>query len=142
MRSGDEGAVSYPGWHVVSAGFFGVMLGYSVLIPYTFGLFLKPLSAAFGWHRDSISIAFGCVAITIALCSPVVGRLLDRYGPRRTILSCIVIFSLAFASLALLTSNIRHLYLVFVVLGLAGNGTTQLAYSRTVATWFTARRGL
>jgi MFS family permease len=137
-----ESDLLYPGWGVVTAAFFGVMLGYSVLIPYTFGLFLKPLSAAFGWRRDQISIAFGCVAITVALCAPVVGRLLDRFGPRQTILPCTTAFSLAFASLSLLTPTLAHFYLIFILLGLAGNGTTQLAYSRAVSTWFLNRRGM
>jgi MFS family permease len=142
MRSGDEGALGYSGWRVVSAGFMGVMLGYSVLIPYTFGIFLKPLARSFGWRRDSISIALSCVAITIAFCAPLIGRLLDSFGPRRIILPCIVLFSLAFVSLALLTPNIWQMYATFVVLGLVGNGTTPLAYSGTVATWFYARRGV
>jgi MFS family permease len=120
----------------------GVMLGYSVLIPYTFGIFLKPLASSFGWRRDTISIAFSCVAITIALCAPLMGRLLDTFGPRRTILPCIVLFSLAFASLALLTPNIWQMYAIFVFLGVVGNGTTPLAYSGTVATWFYSRRGV
>jgi MFS family permease len=132
----------YQGWGVVVAAFFGVMVGYSVLVPYTFGLFLKPLSAAFGWRRDQISVAFGCVAVTVALCSPLIGRLLDRYGPRRTILPCIVVFGLGFASLSLLTPSLLHFYLVFIFVGLAGNGTTQLAYSRAASTWFFERRGL
>jgi MFS family permease len=118
------------------------MIGYSVLIPYTFSLFIKPLSADFGWKRDQISVAFGCVAVTIAVCSPLIGQLLDTFGPRRTILPCLVIFGLGFASLSLLTSSLLHLYLTFILLGLAGNGTTQLAYSRAVSTWFFARRGM
>jgi MFS family permease len=142
MRSGDEGAIGYHGWRVVSAGFMGVMLGYSVLIPYTFGIFLKPLASSFGWRRDSISIALSCVAITIAICAPLLGRLLDSFGPRRTILPCIVLFSMAFASLALLTPNIWQMYATFVILGLVGNGTTPLAYSGTVASWFYTRRGV
>ncbi len=135
-------AARYGGWGVVAAAFFGVMVGYSVLIPYTFGLFLKPLSAAFGWRRDQISVAFGCVAVTVALCSPLIGRLLDRYGPRRTILPCIAAFGLGFASLSLLTPSLPHFYLTFIFLGLAGNGTTQLAYSRAVSTWFFKHRGM
>jgi MFS family permease len=142
MRSIDEGALGYPGWRVVSAGFMGVMLGYSVLIPYTFGIFLKSLSSSFGWRRDSVSVALSCVAITIAICAPLTGRLLDSYGPRRILLPCIILFSAAFASLALLTPNIWQMYATFVILGLIGNGTTPLAYSGTVATWFDARRGL
>ena len=136
-----ESDFRYPGWRIVLASFFGVMVGYSVLIPYTFGLFLKPLSAAFGWRRDQISVAFGCVAVTVAVCSPIVGRLLDRFGPRRTILPCLVAFGLWFASLSFLTPRLMHFYLVFIFLGLAGNGTTQLAYSRAVSTWFFERRG-
>jgi MFS family permease len=132
----------HEGWGVVAAAFFGVMIGYSVLIPYTFGLFLKPLSITFGWRRDRISIAFGCAAVTAAVCSPLIGRLLDRYGPKRIILPCIAVFSLGFASLSLLTSSLTHFYLVFILLGLAGNGTTQLAYSRAVSTWFFQKRGM
>jgi MFS family permease len=138
----DASNARYAGWGVVAAAFFGVMVGYSVLIPYTFGLFLKPLGTAFGWRRDQISVAFGCVAVTVALCSPLVGRLLDRYGPRRTILPCIAAFGLGFASLSLLTPSLTHFYLVFIVLGLSGNGTTQLAYSRAVSTWFFEHRGM
>jgi MFS family permease len=132
----------HEGWGVVAAAFFGVMIGYSVLIPYTFGLFLKPLSVTFGWRRDQISVAFGCAAVTAALCSPLIGRLLDRYGPKRIILPCIAVFGLGFASLSFLTPSLTYFYLVFILLGLAGNGTTQLAYSRAVSTWFFQQRGL
>jgi MFS family permease len=144
LRSGvrHSAKACHEGWGVVAAAFFGVMIGYSVLIPYTFGLFLKPLSSSFGWRRDQISVAFGCVAATAALCSPIIGRLLDRYGPKRIILPCIVVFGLGFASLSLLTPSLTHFYLAFILLGLAGNGTTQLAYSRAVSTWFFKRRGL
>lgn len=137
-----ESSLRYPGWRVVAAAFFGVIVGYSVLIPYTFSLFIKPLSAEFGWRRDQISVAFGCVAITVALCSPLIGRLIDMFGPKRTIAPCLVIFGLGFASLSLLTSSLLRFYLTFILLGLAGNGTTQLAYSRAVSTWFFARRGM
>src|SRR5450432_2225596 len=118
------------------------MVGYSVLIPYTFSLFLKPLSASFGWRRDQIASAFACVAITVALSSPLIGRFLDKYGPRRTILPCLATFGLGFASLSLMTPSLPRFYVTFALLGLAGNGTTQLAYSRAVTTWFFARRGM
>jgi predicted MFS family arabinose efflux permease len=49
---------------------------------------------------------------------------------------------LAFASLSLLTPSLAHLYATFVVIGVVGNGTTQMGYSRAVSTWFDHRRGL
>jgi MFS family permease len=137
-----ETDASYSGWPVVASAVLGVMVGYAVLVPYTFSLFLKPLSASFGWRRDQVAIAFACVAVTVAICAPVTGWLLDRFGPRRTILPCTVLFGGAFASLSLLTPNLTRFYLTFVLLGLAANGTTQLAYSRAVSSWFFARRGM
>jgi MFS family permease len=137
-----ESSIFYAGWRVVGASFLGVMTGYSVLVPYTFSLFMKPLGATFNWKRDQISIAFGCAALMVAFCAPVIGHILDRYGPKRTIVPCTILFGVAFASLSLSTSSLIRFYLTFLFLGLAGAGTTQLAYSRAVSTWFTAHRGL
>jgi MFS family permease len=136
-----EAALSYPGWRVVVSAAFGVMVGYSVLLPYTFSLFLKPLSSSFGWHRDDVSLAFGCAAITVAITAALAGFMLDRLGPRRVVIPSILVFGLAFASLCFLRSSLLQLYITFVVLGLVANGTTQLAYARTVTSWFTQRRG-
>jgi MFS family permease len=137
-----ENRLSYPGWRVVLAAFFGVMVSFAALVPYTFSLFLAPLHHAFGWKREGISMAFGITAMTIAICSPGIGHLLDRFPPRRIILPAIVIFSLGLASLSLLTSRLIHFYAVYLLLGVVGNATAQLAYSRTVSTWFSSKRGL
>jgi MFS family permease len=137
-----ESRLSYPGWRVVLAAFFGVMVSFAALVPYTFSLFLAPLHEAFGWKREGISMAFGITAMTVAVCSPGIGHLLDRFPPRRIILPAIVIFSLGLASLSLLTSRLIHFYAVYLLLGVVGNATAQLAYSRTVSTWFSSKRGL
>lgn len=137
-----ESRLSYPGWKIVLAGFFGVMVSFAAVVPYTFGLFLKPLSLEFGWHREAVSAGFSIAALTVAAASPGLGFLLDRFGPRRIILPCIAIFSLGYASLALLTPHLMHFYAAFFVIGLVGNGTAYLGYSRAISTWFHRRRGL
>jgi MFS family permease len=137
-----ESRLSYPGWKIVLAGFFGVMVSFAAIVPYTFGLFLKPLAADFGWHREAISAGFSIAALTVAAASPALGFLLDRFGPRRIILPCILIFASAYASLALLTPHLLHFYLAFFIIGLVGNGTAYLGYSRAISTWFDRRRGL
>jgi MFS family permease len=136
------GMLANPGWRVVLAAFFGVMVSFGSLLVFTFGTFLKPLSAEFGWSRQAISGAFGAAAMTVAVCSPALGHLLDRYGPRRIIIPCMAVFGIAVASLGLLTPSLFHFYATFVVLGIVGNGTTQMGYSRAVSTWFDERRGL
>ena len=136
-----EGNLRYEGWRVAGASAAGVFVSFASLLVYTFGIFLKPWAEEFSWSRESISAAFGIAAMTVAVCSPPLGYLLDRVSPARVIVPCVCIFGLAFASLSLLTSSIWHLYAVFFVLGIVGNGTAQMAYSRAVASWFDARRG-
>jgi MFS family permease len=136
-----ESSLTYPGWKIVLAGFFGVMVSFAAVVPYTFGLFIKPLSVTFGWHREAISAGFSVAALTLAAASPGLGFLLDRYKPRRIILPCLVVFSAAYASLAWLTPHLLHFYLTFFVIGMVGNGTAYIGYSRAISTWFNRRRG-
>jgi predicted MFS family arabinose efflux permease len=138
----EESSIYYTGWHVAAAAFVGVMVSFAPIVPYTFSLFLNPLHAAFGWQREAISGTFALAAITVAVVSPGIGVLLDRFPPRRIILPSIVIFALALASLSRLGPSIQRFYLTYFVLGLVANGTAQFAYTRTILTWFKSRRGL
>ena len=137
----DESKLSYAGWGVAAAAFVGVMTSFAPIVPYTFSLFLNPLHAAFGWRREAMTGTFALAAITVALVSPFIGMLLDRFPPRRIILPSIVVFAVALASLSRLGPNIRQFYVTFFVLGLVANGTAQFAYTRTMLTWFRKHRG-
>ena len=138
----EESSIRYTGWHVAAAAFIGVMVSFAPIVPYTFSLFLNPLHAAFGWQREAISGTFAVAAITVAVVSPGIGVLLDRFPPRRIILPSIVIFALALASLSRLGPSIQRFYLTYFIFGLVANGTAQFAYTRTILTWFNRRRGL
>lgn len=137
-----ENSLRYPGWRVLVAAFTGVMVSFAPIVPYTFSLFLDPLHQAFGWKREAMGGAFALAAITVALVSPLIGLLIDRFPPRRTILPAIFIFAIALASLSRLTPNIFQFYLTFFIIGLVANATAQFAYTRTVLTWFSSHRGL
>jgi MFS family permease len=107
----EETSTRYEGWLVAVASGVGVFVSFASLLVYTFGIFLKPLTEEFAWSRESVSAAFGIAAMTVAVCSPLLGYLLDRYSPRKTIVPCLTIFGCAFASLALLTPHLprpRH----------------------------------
>ena len=138
----NEGSWRYRGWRVVGASAGCVFFSFASLLVYTFGIFLKPVALEFHWPREAVSGAFGLAALGVAACSPFIGALLDRTPARRVIIPCFLVFGCAFASLALLTPHIWHLYAVFILLGIVGNGTAQLAYSRALSTWFTERRGV
>ncbi len=126
---------------VLATACCGVFVSFASIVVYTFGIFLKPVAEAFGWSRGQISLAFTFAALSVAGCSPLIGRLLDRYPARRIVLPCTVIYGVAFLSLAFLTSHISHFFCVFVILGMVGNGTTQLGYARVMSAWFDRERG-
>jgi predicted MFS family arabinose efflux permease len=141
-RFDDERSPHYEGWRVAIASSVGVFVSFASLLVYTFGIFLKPLAEEFGWSRAAVSAAFGIAAMTVAVCSPPLGYLLDRVSPRRILVPCMAVFGCAFASLALLTPHLWHLYAIFFIIGIVANGTAQMAYTRAVSSWFVKRRGM
>jgi MFS family permease len=117
------------------------MAGFGSLFVYTFSVFVKPLATEFGWSREAISGGFAIAAVTLGLVSPLLGRWIDRIGPRRIILPCMSIYICGIVSLALLHSSVWQFYVTCFLLGLVGNGAAHLAYSRSISSWFQRRLG-
>lgn len=136
-----ESSFFYYGWRVVLAACFGVMGGFGSLFVYTFTVFVKPLNSQFGWNREAISIGFAIAAMTVGLSSPLIGRLLDRFGPRRIILPSMTVFGCGVASLASLQPGIWQFYATCFLIGIVGNGAAHLAFARSISTWFQKRLG-
>ena len=118
------------------------MAGFGSLFVYTFSVFVKPLAAEFGWSREAISSGFAIAAVTLGFISPLLGRWIDRFGPRRIILTCMTVYGCAIASLSLLHAGLAQFYVTCFVLGVVGNGAAHLAYSRSISTWFHRRLGM
>ncbi len=68
----------YPGWQVTIAAAPASMAGFGSIPIYSFSIMLKPLGLEFGWARETIATAFACASLTLGICSPGVGFLLDR----------------------------------------------------------------
>src|SRR5215212_11465414 len=68
------------GWVVVGAVFCILALAY--VIWYSFALFLVALVHEFGWARAEVAGAFSLFVMMHAICSPLAGRLVDRFGSR------------------------------------------------------------
>jgi MFS family permease len=119
----------------------GVLVGFATVFIYSFSLMVKPLQQEFGWNREQIARAFSVAAISVAICSPFMGKLFDRFEPRRLIASCMAAFGLGLGSLAWLTPHLAQFYVNAIFIGIAGSGTYQLGYARVVASWFERRLG-
>jgi MFS family permease len=129
-------------WLVVGVSSIGLFLHFGSLLVNSFGVFLTTLCDQFNWSRTQVSFAFTLATLTAMLTMPLTGWLTDRFGARHPILICTTLFGLLFASLALLTSHLWHLYGVFLLLGLVGPGTSAVPHASLITRWFTNRRGL
>ena len=134
-----ESSIRYEGWRVAAASAAGVF--FAAVVVYGFGVLLKPLTVEFSWSRETTAAAYSCYALASALAAPLIGRLLDRYGPTRVAVPCIVLCGAGIAQLSTLSGSRLQLYGIFTALGIAATGTSPLAYSRAVASWFDRRRG-
>lgn len=110
--------------------------------PYqSFSVFLRPVTEDLGWSREAAAASFGTMALLAAAAAAPVGRLLDRYGVRRIVLPSLTALGVAVASMSMLTPSLTHFYLVSAAVGLATVGTSPVAYSRAIFSWFDVRRG-
>ena len=106
------------------------------------GVLILPLQREFGWDTASISSALAIRLVLFGLMGPFAAALMNRYGPRRIVLSALaLIASGLLASLAM--SQLWQLILLWGVVVGIGTGLTALVLGATVATrWFSHRRGL
>jgi len=105
-------------------------------------IFIKPLAAEFGWGRTQVSAAVSVSTLLLAVCSPMIGPMLDKYGPRRVILVATVLFSAAVASMATLNGNYLMYLAIAALIGIAGTGSNTFAYLSILPNWFDKRYGL
>lgn len=130
----------YPGWWVHAGLFFcaAVVIGSSA---YTFGLFVVPVTEELSISRANINNGYIALLLGVALVSPFVGRLLDRFSARMVILSGAITYAAGLACLTLTKSPLLMLIimLVLVAYGYAACGT--LSVNTVIVRWFKRRRG-
>lgn len=125
------------GWLIVGTsallmgGFWGSMG--------SFGIFLKPLIAEFGWTRAMTSGAMSTVQIIYGLVAVIMGRLTDKYGARVILASGAIAGGLGYLLMSRLHS-IWQLYIFFgIFIGIC-LGTSWAPLNATVSKWFVKRR--
>jgi MFS family permease len=130
------------GWWIALACGLGLGSGIATLVASTFGVYLAPLRAQFGWSAGDAFLATFVVTGVSALFAPIVGGVVDRFGARRVILSSFVATVLVLGSFGLMNGSLAGFYLRYALLGAVGLGTTHVAFARIISLWFDRRRGL
>ncbi|WP_322062088.1 MFS transporter [Paraburkholderia sp. J63] len=101
-----------------------------------------PIAASLGTGRAVASSCMALSSLGLAVSSPLVGRLMDRYGALRVIRVSIVLFVLCLLSLSIGPIVPQALAAKIFLLGLLGVGTSPVGYLPVLAHSFERRLGL
>ena len=128
------------GWLIVVVTFVTMAIGVNART--AFSLFFPPIISEFGWDRGVTAGAFSFGFVVSGAVSPLIGRMMDRFGPRGVMELGVALMGGGLL-LAPLTTQPWHLYLTIGVM--VGAGSVCLGYSGQslfLPNWFIRRRGL
>ena len=128
------------GWVIVAVAFVTMAIGVNART--AFSLLLPPIVDEFGWERGATAGAFSFGFILAAVLSPLLGRWMDRAGPRIVIEAGIACLATGLIAAAYISTP----WQLYSTLGLlVGAGAVCLSYTGQAVylpNWFVRRRGL
>lgn len=127
------------GWRMVAASCALRVLG-AGLHSFGFTVFFLPLSQDLNLNRTSTSLAFSLARAEGAIEGPIVGHLLDRYGPKPIMLAAALLMGVGYLLLSQVNSYISFLIVYLGVISLAHAGGFMHAPMALINTWFIRQR--
>ena len=127
------------GWRLPFVAALGYGLGN--VFGHSFGVYVAPLEAEFGWSRGEISSAFTVISLVLAAFLPFIGRLIDRYGPRRIAIPGAIFYCCALAALSLTGPSLWSWWALWALVGLAGVTVQAPVWTAAVSSRFHRTRG-
>lgn len=138
VQQSDQSGFFY-GWIIVAVAGLGIFAsgpGQS----HTFSVFVEPISRDLDVSKATLATAYGLATLVAAFLLPRMGRLVDRFGPRRmlaVIVVCLGLACLFFGAAA----NFIWLSIGFAFLRFFGQGSLMLGCANLVSQWFSRNRG-
>lgn len=128
------------GWWIVLSG--GLVQGYASAVFFRgFQAFFDPIVATFGWSRAATAAAVSIQRLENGALSPIVGTLIDRFGPRPVMSVGVAVTGGAFILMSR-SSTLWEFYLSTVLLAMGLSFGTFVVLVATVGNWFIRRRAL
>jgi len=113
-------------------------VGIGIYVAY--GVFFNPIMAEFGWSRAVLSGASSIAMFIMGLFGILVGRLNDRFGPRKLMTGTAVLMG-AGLMLTAQTTTVWQLFFFYGVIFGMGTSSVDVIALTTVARWFPLKRG-
>src|SRR3954462_6696126 len=133
-----RGKIFY-GWWMVAAG-TGLQFLQSALLMQSFGAYMAVLRDDRGWSKTALSGAAALQQMEAAILGPVLGWIIDRFGPPSLIRSGVVIFGIGFMLLSQVES-LLGCYGAFVVMAVGSSFCGFFPINVALIHWFSRWRG-
>jgi len=125
-------------WWIVAAG-SSMQFLQSALLLYAFGAYVAVLRDDFGWSKTALAGASTLHQLEAALLGPVLGWVLDRFGPRDVIRTGVFVLGAGFILLGFVESLLSF-YGAFVVIALGTSLCGFFPLNVALIHWFERKR--
>ena len=126
------------GWKMVGAA-TGLQFLQAGLMTQAFGGYVALLSEERGWSKTSLAGAAALQQMEVALLGPVLGWLLDRFGPRLFVRAGVVLFGLGLMALSRI-DTLPAFYACFVLIALGTGFCGFFPLNVAIIHWFERSR--
>jgi nitrate/nitrite transporter NarK len=127
-------------WLVLLGCFIGMALSTPAILMQPLGLFLKSMTAEFGWSRTTFSSVVAMASLSNIIILPIAGYLVDRFGPRKIIAVGVVFGCGSYAAISQANSYATLIALIMIAVA-AGNLASYPAFMSLAQRWFDKRLG-
>jgi len=131
--------IFYGWWIVLACSLIGLYVAGTVVFGFT--AFFKPIREEFGWSYTQISLAASLRGLEMGIFAPLIGFLVDRFGPRKLMVWGTVTVGFGLILLSL-TQSLAMFYAAFLLLGFGAGGCAAVVTMAAVANWFRRKVGL
>src|SRR5215470_10665067 len=105
------------------------------------GVLILPLEQAFGWSRDTVSLAAAIGIFLYGLVGPFAAALMQSFGVKRTLVTALLLMSASTAASSLMSQPWQYVLTWGVLSGL-GSGCVAIVLGATIVNrWFVTNRG-
>ena len=130
----------FHGWWMVAWGMV-ILIVSSGIGFYAHGVLLDPLCELHGWSKGVVSSAITLYFLSSGVTGVMVGRQVDRFGPKPVLVAASALIGLGFWLLSGI-DRLWQLYIVYFIMALGWSGSSLVPVNTLIANWFILRRGL
>ena len=127
------------GWVMVVIVALGGFSASTEALP-VLGIFLKPVSAEFGWSRAAFTTPIMLGGLLGSVAALLTGPLVDRFGSRWALVGAFGILGLSFILMAAM-EELWHYYVIQMIARSMNTGVMAVATAVIIPNWFIVRRG-